>query len=36
MLVRRGITRVRPLLGGLHGWRDRGYPLATGSDRAGP
>jgi rhodanese-related sulfurtransferase len=30
LLVRRGITRVRPLLGGLDAWRDRGYPLATG------
>jgi len=27
MLVRRGITRVRPLLGGLDGWRAAGYPL---------
>ena len=28
LLVRRGITRVRPLQGGLQGWRDRGLPVA--------
>ena len=22
-----GVTRVRPLLGGFEGWKDRGYPL---------
>ncbi len=22
-----GVTRVRPLLGGLEGWRERGLPL---------
>jgi rhodanese-related sulfurtransferase len=27
LLKRHGITRVRPLLGGFHGWRDRGLPL---------
>jgi rhodanese-related sulfurtransferase len=27
ILRRRGIERVRPLAGGLHGWRDRGYPM---------
>jgi 3-mercaptopyruvate sulfurtransferase SseA len=27
LLHRRGITRVRPLLGGLHGWRAAGLPL---------
>jgi 3-mercaptopyruvate sulfurtransferase SseA len=27
MLKRRGITRVRPLAGGLSGWREKGYPL---------
>jgi 3-mercaptopyruvate sulfurtransferase SseA len=26
LLRRRGIERVRPLAGGLYGWRDRGYP----------
>ncbi len=26
-LQRYGITRVRPLQGGLHGWRDLGFPL---------
>jgi rhodanese-related sulfurtransferase len=38
LLRQRGLTRVRPLLGGLEGWRSRGYPLeavqpATGSLR---
>ena len=28
-LMRRGIERVRPLEGGLQGWRERGYPLVT-------
>jgi rhodanese-related sulfurtransferase len=23
----RGIERVRPLAGGYHGWRGRGYPV---------
>jgi 3-mercaptopyruvate sulfurtransferase SseA len=23
----RGIERVRPLAGGYHAWRDRGYPM---------
>ncbi|HEV8306473.1 MAG TPA: hypothetical protein VGW35_02300 [Methylomirabilota bacterium] len=27
ILRRRGIDRVRPLLGGFHAWRERGYPL---------
>ena len=27
ILYRRGITRVRPLLGGLDAWRERKYPL---------
>jgi rhodanese-related sulfurtransferase len=27
LLKRRGIERVRPLAGGYHAWRDRGYPL---------
>jgi membrane protein DedA with SNARE-associated domain/rhodanese-related sulfurtransferase len=27
LLHRRGVTRVRPLLGGLDAWRDRNYPL---------
>jgi len=29
MLKRRGITRVRPLSGGLAGWKEKGYPLET-------
>jgi rhodanese-related sulfurtransferase len=27
MLWNRGIERVRPLVGGFHAWRDRGYPM---------
>ena len=27
LLKKRGIERVRPLLGGFRAWRDRGYPL---------
>jgi rhodanese-related sulfurtransferase len=27
LLRRKGISRVRPLAGGLEGWRDRGLPL---------
>jgi 3-mercaptopyruvate sulfurtransferase SseA len=26
-LKKLGITRVRPLEGGFHGWKDLGYPL---------
>jgi rhodanese-related sulfurtransferase len=28
ILKRKGITRVRPLEGGLNAWRDRGFPVA--------
>lgn len=28
LLRRRGITRIRPLAGGLESWRQHGYPLA--------
>jgi len=28
LLMRRGITRIRPLAGGLHAWRDLGLPLS--------
>lgn len=27
MLMRRGYQRVRALVGGIHGWQGRGYPL---------
>jgi 3-mercaptopyruvate sulfurtransferase SseA len=27
MLKREGIARVRPLAGGLAGWRERGFPV---------
>ena len=27
LLGRRGITRIRPLAGGIEGWRERGLPL---------
>jgi len=30
-LRRKGITRVRPLLGGIDAWRDRNYPLESSS-----
>lgn len=29
-LRQRGITHVRPLAGGLHAWRDHGYPMEAG------
>jgi membrane protein DedA with SNARE-associated domain/rhodanese-related sulfurtransferase len=29
-LRQRGVTRVRPLAGGLHAWRDHGYPVEAG------
>jgi 3-mercaptopyruvate sulfurtransferase SseA len=28
-LRRMGVKRVRPLRGGLQGWKDAGYPLDT-------
>jgi len=34
-LRQRGITRVRPLAGGLHAWRNRGYPLEPADDKEG-
>jgi rhodanese-related sulfurtransferase len=30
-LRRKGITRIRPLLGGIDAWRERNYPLETNS-----
>jgi rhodanese-related sulfurtransferase len=35
LLRKQGITRIRPLQGGLDGWRQLGYPVdtvAAGSD----
>ncbi len=32
ILRRRGIERVRPLAGGFHAWRDRGYPTISVAD----
>jgi 3-mercaptopyruvate sulfurtransferase SseA len=29
ILRRRGIERVRPLTGGLDGWRERGFPVES-------
>jgi rhodanese-related sulfurtransferase len=29
LLRKNGITKIRPLQGGLGAWRDRGYPLDT-------
>jgi 3-mercaptopyruvate sulfurtransferase SseA len=31
-LRNRGISNVRPLLGGLDGWRERGYPIVNAED----
>ncbi|HEX6812131.1 MAG TPA: hypothetical protein VF384_10950 [Planctomycetota bacterium] len=28
LLIRRGITRIRPLAGGLQAWRQLGLPLS--------
>jgi rhodanese-related sulfurtransferase len=28
-LRKRGITRIRPLLGGLEAWRERNYPVVA-------
>ncbi|HZE80734.1 MAG TPA: hypothetical protein VE604_07505 [Candidatus Polarisedimenticolia bacterium] len=33
-LQKLGITRVRPLQGGFHGWKDLGYPLVDATDVA--
>jgi len=29
LLRKNGITRIRPLQGGLDAWRERGYPVET-------
>jgi len=29
LLRKQGITKIRPLQGGLDAWRERGYPLST-------
>jgi rhodanese-related sulfurtransferase len=29
LLRKKGITRIRPLQGGLNAWRERGYPMDT-------
>jgi 3-mercaptopyruvate sulfurtransferase SseA len=34
LLRRRGIMRIRPLAGGLEGWRQHGYPLADYANEA--
>jgi rhodanese-related sulfurtransferase len=34
LLRRRGILRIRPLAGGLEGWRQHGYPLAESGNEA--
>ncbi|MGO8674258.1 MAG: rhodanese-like domain-containing protein [Limisphaerales bacterium] len=36
LLQRKGITRVRPLLGGIDAWRDLDYPLEPASHRPRP
>jgi 3-mercaptopyruvate sulfurtransferase SseA len=35
LLRRHGITRIRPLQGGLAAWKESGYPLAADSQSAG-
>jgi len=32
LLRKNGITRIRPLQGGLDAWRERGYPIDTVSE----
>ncbi|MGE5173007.1 MAG: rhodanese-like domain-containing protein [Betaproteobacteria bacterium] len=32
-LRQRGITRVRPLAGGFHAWRNHGYPVEPASKK---
>lgn len=27
LLIKYGVTRVRPLLGGIEEWKERGYPV---------
>jgi 3-mercaptopyruvate sulfurtransferase SseA len=29
LLRNKGVKRIRPLQGGLDGWRERGYPLTN-------
>jgi 3-mercaptopyruvate sulfurtransferase SseA len=29
LLIRRGITRIRPLAGGLDAWRALGFPVSA-------
>jgi len=36
LLRKKGITRIRPLQGGLDAWRERGYPLDTPTLTANP
>jgi membrane protein DedA with SNARE-associated domain/rhodanese-related sulfurtransferase len=36
LLRARGIERIRPLAGGYHGWRDRGYPMTGLKKKAAP
>ena len=36
LLHRKGVTRVRPLLGGIDAWRDLNYPLEPASRPAKP
>jgi membrane protein DedA with SNARE-associated domain/rhodanese-related sulfurtransferase len=36
LLQRSGITRVRPLLGGIDAWRERNYPVELHQANAGP
>jgi 3-mercaptopyruvate sulfurtransferase SseA len=31
-LKQKGISRVRPLAGGLNGWREKGFPVTNAKD----
>jgi len=34
LLRKQGITNIRPLLGGLGGWKERGFPLENSAGKA--
>ena len=34
LLRRKGVTKVRPLTGGIDAWRERNFPLESRKDRA--
>jgi rhodanese-related sulfurtransferase len=34
ILRKKGIKHIRPLEGGLEAWRERGYPMVSGTNQA--